>query len=285
MSNNAIEIKGLTKRFTGFTLEGVDLTLPGGAILGLIGENGAGKSTTIKCLLGLLHPDEGEIRVLGGDPADPAVREQIGYVPDECPFHGGLTAEQVGRILAPEFRQWHRELFDQYLDRFQLPRNLFIKEFSKGMKMKLSIAAALAHHPRLLVLDEPTGGLDPVVRSEILDGFLEFIRDEEHSVLLSSHITGDLERVADYVTYIHAGKVYLTGETDTLLADHGRLACTAADLEGIDPRFLVGARRGKFGSEALIRDRKEFARRYPELAVDDAALEDIMVFTVRGERE
>ncbi len=283
MNHYAIEIRNVTKRFKGFTLDGVDLALPGGAILGLIGENGAGKSTTIKCLMGLLRPDGGEIHVLGGNPGDPAIREQIGYVPDECPFHGGLTAEQIGKILAPEFQQWHQERYDQYLDRFDLPRNLFIKEFSKGMKMKLSIAAALAHYPRLLVLDEPTGGLDPVVRSEILDGFLEFIRDEEHSVLLSSHITSDLERVADYIAYIHKGKVFLSGEKDALLEDHGRVACTSEDLGKIDPRFLVGVRCGRYGSEALIRERKAFARLYPQLAVDDATLEDIMVFTVRGE--
>lgn len=283
MTNNAIEIKNLTKRFTGFTLDEVSLTVPGGSIMGLIGENGAGKSTTIKCLLGLLHPDSGSVSVLGGDPNDPAVREWIGVVLDECPFHGTLTAEQVGKILRREYKMWHPERFEDYLKKFDLPKNLSIKEFSKGMKMKLSIAAALAHHPKLLVLDEPTSGLDPVVRSEILDEFLDFIKDEEHSVLLSSHITSDLERVADYITYIHKGKVTLSGEKDALLEGYGRLACTTADLARVDRSYLAGVREGRFGSEALIRNKKEFLRRYPELAVDPVTLEEIMVFTVRGE--
>lgn len=283
--NYAIEIKKLTKTFTGFTLGDVSLTVPGGSIMGLIGENGAGKSTTIKCLLGLLHPDSGSLSVLGGAPNDPAVREWIGVVLDECPFHGGLTAQQVGKILSREYKMWHQELYEDYLKKFDLPRNLFIKDFSKGMKMKLSIAAALAHHPKLLILDEPTSGLDPVVRSEILDEFLEFIKDEEHSILLSSHITSDLERVADYITYIHKGKVKLSGEKDTLLEEYGRLACTSADLAQVDKTYLVGVREGRFGSEALIRNKQEFQRRYPDLAVDPVTLEEIMVFTVRGDEQ
>lgn len=283
--NYAIEIKNLTKTFTGFTLDDVSLTVPGGSIMGLIGENGAGKSTTIKCLLGLLRPSSGAVSVLGSDPNDPSVREWIGVVLDECPFHGGLTAQQVGKIMAREYKMWHQELFEDYLKKFDLPRNLFIKDFSKGMKMKLSIAAALAHHPKLLILDEPTSGLDPVVRSEILDEFLEFIKDEEHSILLSSHITSDLERVADYITYLHKGKVALTGEKDVLLEEHGRLACTAAELARVDKAYLIGVREGRFGSEALIRNKKEFRNRYPDLAVDPVTLEDIMVFTVRGDKE
>lgn len=280
----AVEIKNLTKTFPGFTLDNVSLAVPGGAILGLIGENGAGKSTTIKCLLGMLRPNSGTITVLGGSPDDPAVREQIGVVPDECPFHGTLTAQQVGRILSREYMQWHQELYDEYLKKFDLPRNLFLKDFSKGMKMKLSIAAALAHHPKLLVLDEPTGGLDPVVRSEILDEFLAFIRDEEHSVLLSSHITSDLERVADHIAYLHKGRVVLSGEKDVLLEQFGRLACTSAELARVEPEYLAGVRRGQFGSEALIRGRWEFQRRYPELTVEPVTLEEIMIFTVRGEQ-
>lgn len=279
----AIEIKHLTKQFPGFTLEDLCLTVPGGSIMGLIGENGAGKTTTLKCLLGLLRPDSGCVTLLGGDPSDAAVRAQIGAVLDECPFHDSLTVEQVGKIMAGVYPTWHRELYLDYVKKFDLPKNLFLKGFSKGMKMKLSIAAALAHHPKLLILDEPTGGLDPVVRSEILDEFLAFIRDEEHTVLLSSHITSDLERVADYIAYLHKGRVAMAGEKDALLEEHGRLACTAAELEQVDPAFLVGVRRGKFGSEALIRNKQEFRRRYPQLSVDPVTLEEIMVFTVKGE--
>lgn len=283
--NYAIEIKNLTKRFSGFTLEDVSLAVPGGTIMGLIGENGAGKSTTIKCLLGLLRPDSGSISVLGGYPSKAAVREWIGVVLDECPFHGGLTAHQVGKIMAREYKTWHPELYEDYLKKFDLPKNLFLKDFSKGMKMKLSIAAALAHHPKLLILDEPTSGLDPVVRSELLDEFLAFIKDEEHSILLSSHITSDLERVADYITYLHKGKVTLTGEKDALLEEHGRLVCTAAELEQVDKACLVGVREGRFGCEALIRSKADFQRCYPDLAVDPVTLEEIMIFTVRGDEQ
>lgn len=283
--DHAIEIKHLTKQFPGFTLDDICLTLPGGSIMGLIGENGAGKSTTIKCLLGLLRPDSGSITLLGGSPSDPAVRAQIGVVLDECPFHDSLTVEQVEKIMAGLYPTWHQELYLDYVKQFDLPKNLSIKGFSKGMKMKLSLAAALAHHPKLLLLDEPTGGLDPVVRSEILDEFLAFIKDEEHSILLSSHITSDLERVADYITYLHKGKVFLTGEKDALLEEHGRLVCTAAELRQVDQDFLMGVREGRFGSEALIRNKREFLRRYPDLAVDPVTLEEIMVFTVKGEEQ
>lgn len=278
-----IELSHVTKSFPGFTLDDISLTLPGGAILGLIGENGAGKSTTIKCILDLLRPDSGSVTVLGGTPSDPAVRARVGVVLDECPFHEMLKAPQVGRILSGIYPTWDSDLFSGYLQKFDLPPGKIIKEFSRGMKMKLSIAAALAHRPDLLVLDEPTSGLDPVVRTEILDEFLAFIQDEHHSVLISSHITSDLEKAADYIAYLHKGKLALTGEKDVLLAEHGRLVCTANDLMQIDSAYLVGVRKTQFGCEALIRPRAEFCRRYPQLAVDPVTLEEIMVFTVKGE--
>jgi ABC-2 type transport system ATP-binding protein len=283
--NYAIEIKNLTKQYTGFTLEDVSFSLPGGTILGLIGENGAGKTTTIKAILGLIRPDGGSVTVLGGSPSDRSVREQLGVVLDECPFHGGLTAETVGKVMAGTYRAWHRELYLQYLDKFELPKNLYLKEFSKGMKMKLSIAAALSHHPRLLIFDEATAGLDPVVRNEILDELQAFLRDEDHSVLLSTHITSDLERVADSITYLHKGRVALTEEKDALLEQYGRLACTAEQLGQVDRAYIVGERRGQFGCEALIRDAEGFRRRYPDLAVERVTLEEIMVLTGKGEAQ
>ena len=280
-----IEVQGLCKDYGDFCLDHVDLKLPGGTILGLIGENGAGKTTTLKAILGLIRPDGGTVKVLGRtvDWSDPACREDIGVVLDECAFHDPLKAPQVGRILAGTYRNWDAPLFDAYLDRFGLPRNKKIKEFSKGMKMKLSIASALAHHPRLLILDEATAGLDPVVRSELLDEFLAFIQDEDHGILLSSHITSDLEKAADYVTYLHKGRAVLRGAKDELLDSYGRLVCARADLAAVDPALLEGVRVGQFGCEALVRDRQAFRRRYPELTVDPVTLEDIMVFTVRGD--
>ena len=282
---NAIEIRGLCKDYGGFKLSGVDLTLPGGAILGLIGENGAGKSTTIKAILNLIHRDGGSVKVFGREvtESDPAFKEEVGVVLDDAPFHNMLRAPQVGRILSGVYRRWDQGLFDRYLDRFQLPQDKKIQEFSKGMKMKLSIAAALAHRPRLLVLDEATSGLDPVVRSELLDEFLSFIQDEDHAVLLSSHITSDLEKAADYVTYLHNGRVALQGAKDELLETYGRLVCSRSDLERVDRTLLHGVRVSQFSCEALVKDRPAFRRRYPELTVDPVSLEDIMVFTVRGD--
>ena len=189
----------------------------------------------------------------------------------------------MGRVLSGVYRNWDAGLFDRYLDRYQLPRNKKIKEFSKGMKMKLSIATALAHRPRLLILDEATSGLDPVVRNELLDEFLAFIQDEDHAILISSHITSDLEKAADYVTYLHRGRVAVQGAKDELLESYGRLVCTRADLAGVEASYLVGTRQSQFSCEALVKDRRAFQFQYPGLTVDPVTLEDIMVFTVRGD--
>ncbi len=283
---NAIEITDLTKDYGSFKLDHVSFAVPGGSIMGLIGENGAGKSTTIKCILGLIRYDAGSIRLLGRDApsGEGAVREELGVVLDESTFHDTLKAPEVGMILSRIYKAWDSALFERYLNQFELPRNKTVKEYSRGMKMKLSIAAALSHRPRLLLLDEATSGLDPVVRAEILDEFLNFIQDEEHAILISSHITSDLEKVADYVTYLHKGRVTLTGERDALLENHGRLACTQADLAGIDPGYLVGTRKSQFSCEALVRNRREFCARYPGLTVDSVTLEELMLFTSRGDR-
>ena len=282
---NIIEVQSLCKDYGDFYLDHVNLTLPGGTILGLIGENGAGKTTTIKAILGLIHRDNGSVKVFGREVTadDPACREDIGVVLDESTFHDPLRAPQVGKILAGTYRNWDAPLFDAYLDRFQIPGNKKIKEFSRGMKQKLSIATALSHHPRLLILDEATSGLDPVVRDELLDEFLAFIQDEDHAVLISSHITSDLEKAADYVTYLHRGRVALQGAKDELLETYGRLVCSRADLQKIDPALLLGTRVNQFGCEALVKDRRAFQRRCPGLTVDPVSLEEIMVFTVRGD--
>ena len=282
---NAIEVSHLTKDYGSFTLDDVSFTLPGGAILGLIGENGAGKTTTIKCMLNLTRRDAGEIRLLGQDAleAERAVKEDIGVVLDESSFHDALKTGDVDKILSKLYRRWDSALFRDYCEKFSLPGKKTVKEFSRGMKMKLSIAAALSHRPRLLLLDEATGGLDPVVRDELLDEFLAFIQDEDHAILLSSHITSDLEKCADYIVYLHRGRVSLQGSKDELLECYGRLVCSRADLDYVDPKLLQGTRVGKFGCEALVRDRRAFSRRYPNLTVDPVSLEEIMVFTVRGD--
>ena len=284
---NCIEIKGLCKSFDSFALDHIDLTLLGGSIMGLIGENGAGKSTTIKCILNILRPDSGSITLLGRDSVteERLAKKDVGVVLDECFFHPALRPRDVDSILAPVFEQWDRELYLDYLDKFQLPRKKLIKDFSRGMKMKLSLAAALAHHPRLLILDEATAGLDPVVRDEILDEFLGFICDEDHAILISSHITSDLEKAADYITYIHQGRVVLSDAKDAILDSYGRAACSARELAGIDSADLLRVRRSSFQSQALVADRRAFARKYPGVLVEPVSLEDIMLFIGKGEEQ
>ncbi len=282
---NCIEIKGLCKSYGDFALKDIDLTLPGGSILGLIGENGAGKTTTIKCILNLIRRDAGEIALLGHDniKEEQLAKQDVGIVLDECFFHDTLRPLDVGRVLAPAYKDWDGELFRSYLKKFGLPEKKLIKEFSRGMKMKLSLSAALAHRPKLLLLDEATAGLDPVVRDEILDEFLGFIQDEDHAILMSSHITSDLEKVADYIAYIHRGQVVLSDAKDAILDSYGRVGCTAAQLEAIAPADVLRVRKGAFGAEALVKDRAAFARKYPMLLVERTTLEDIMLFVAKGE--
>ncbi len=285
--SNALEVCHLTKDYGSFKLDDVSFTVPGGTIMGLIGENGAGKSTTIKCILNLIHRDGGEISVFGLDAIrdERAVKSQVGVVLDESLFHDTLNPVQVGKILSKLYPNWDGRCYGGYLRKFELPEKKTVKTFSRGMKMKLAIAAAFAARPRLLILDEATSGLDPVVREEILDEFLNFIQDEEHSILISSHITSDLEKAADYVTYLHKGRVVLSGAKDELLDSYGKLVCSRADLERVDRSLLAGSRVGQFGCEALVKDRHAFARRYPGLTVDPATLEDIMVFTGKGDAQ
>ena len=285
--NNALEISHLTKDYGAFKLDDVSLTVPGGTIMGLIGENGAGKSTTIRCILNLIRRDEGTITVFGMDnlQQEREVKEQTGVVLDEVLFHDMLRPRQVGKILSGLYPNWDEALFTHYLEKFGLTGKKTVKDFSRGMKMKLAIAAAFAAKPRLLILDEATSGLDPVVRDEILDEFLAFIQDEDHAILISSHITSDLEKVADYITYLHNGRVAVSGAKDELLDTYGKLVCSKTDLERVDQSLLAGKRVGQFGCEALVKDRHAFARRYPALTVDPVTLEDIMVFTGKGDAQ
>ena len=282
---NCLEVKDLCKSYPDFALDHVNLQIPGGTIMGLIGENGAGKTTLIKCILNLTRRERGEITVLGYDSEreERQAKLEVGVVLDECFFHDSLRPKDLKRILGPVFPTWDDGLFESYLEKFRLPSNKRVKEFSRGMKMKLSLAAALAHRPKLLILDEATAGLDPVVRDEILDEFLRFISDEDHAVLISSHITSDLEKAADYITYIHEGKIVLSEAKDDILDRYGRVGCSAADLRAIDPSDLLRVRKGSFGCEALVTDRGAFHKKYPKLLVDKIRLEDIMLFVGKGE--
>ena len=272
---NAIELKGLEKHYKDFDLK-VDLELPQGCILGLVGQNGAGKSTTIRLLLGMTRPDGGSIRVLGQEKAD---KEQIGVVLDEPAFPACLTARQVGKIMAGIYRNWDAAVYESYLKKLNLPENKPFKDFSRGMRMKLSIACALSHHPRLLVLDEPTSGLDPVVRDEVVELFADFAREEDHSVLISSHIVSDLEKLCDYVAFLHKGRLLLCREKDALREEYGLAQLSRADFEALDPSCVVGSRRTPYGVSAILR--RDLAP--AGLTLEPMSIEDLFILMVKGE--
>ena len=279
----AVEVQGLTKRYPGFTLDHVSFAVPSGSIVGFIGENGAGKSTTMKAVLNLIQRDEGSVRLLGReDGAEyPEIKEQIGVVFDESYFPDNLKIRDVDRIMRSIFRSWESGKFLDYCRRFGLPEKKIVKTFSRGMKMKLSIAAALSHQTKLLIMDEATSGLDPVVRNEILDLFQEFVQEEDHTVFLSSHITSDIERIADYILLIHKGRILLFEDKDTLLYEYGVARCSREQAQNLDKALIVGVRRSQFETEVLVRNRKA-VKEQPDLVVDRASLEDILLFTVKN---
>ena len=278
---NALEIKGLCKQYTGFALDNVSFSLPRGAVMGFIGENGAGKTTTIKSILNLIRRDAGAIRVLGLDNIrdERAVKERIGVVLEDGCFLNTMNARQVDTLMGKAYQSWKPEQFFGFIRRFGIDENKKIKDYSKGMRMKISIAAALSHGAELLLMDEPTSGLDPVVRDEVLDLFYDFMQDEGHAILLSSHITSDLDKIADYITFIHGGRVALSEPRDELLDTYGVLRCTADQLAALEPRAVRAKRMGAFGCEALVR-RDGVPQGWP---VEPVNIEQIMLFLTRGE--
>lgn len=270
---NALEIRGLTKHFADFTLEDLNLTLPGGCILGLIGENGAGKSTTIRLILGMLHADSGTVTVLGQDSRENPVltKQDIGVVLDEVGIPECMTAKQMGKVMANVFLRWNAETYQRLLTRFSLPENKKFKEFSKGMKMKLGLAVALSHEAKLLILDEATGGLDPVVRDEVVDMLAEFTRDETHAILISSHIVSDLEKLCDYVAFLHKGKLLLCEEKDLLLSEYGILHCKPYELP---ENGVLHKKQNAYGIEAIVR--RDAVK--PGTALSPISMEELFVF-------
>lgn len=284
--SNVIEIRGLCKKYDGFMLDHLTLDIEQGTITGLVGANGAGKSTTIKLLLNLIRRDAGTIRIFGKDllTDEREIKRQIGVVFDEPCFHEILTPKQIGGYMRSLYQDWDDALFASYLERFSLPDKKVVKEYSRGMKMKLSIAAAMAHHPRLLILDEPTSGLDPLVRDEILDLFLDFLQDEKNSILMSSHITSDLEKVADTIALIDKGHLVFHEEKDSLREQYTLIKGTEEQLSEMPKEELIGVRRNRFGFEALTKSR-DFVRRYPGCTGERPNIEDIMLFYTRGDRK
>lgn len=271
--NLALDVKNIYKSYAEFQLQDVTLALPRGCIMGLVGENGAGKSTTIQIILDIVHRDRGEVRVLGEDISQ--VKEQVGVVMDESCFPENLCAPDIDRILKKIYKTWNSEVFLGYCKRFALSEKKSIKDYSRGMKMKLSIAVALSHDSKLLILDEATSGLDPVVRDEILDIFLEFIQDETRSVLISSHIISDLEKICDYITLIHQGKVLFSEQKDLMLERFAMFRGSEEEFKKLPNEAIVGTRRHQFGMEALVR------RSMTQAKLESANMEEIMLYMIK----
>lgn len=252
---NALEIKDLTKRYDGFSLEGVSFELPSGCIMGLIGENGAGKSTTIKLILDMIKRDGGEIKILGKDSRGSMelLKEDIGVVPDEIGLPSTLNAKQIGKIMKNTFANWDSDAYRGYLSRLSVPDDRVFKKLSKGMKMKLGIAIAMSHHPKLLILDEATSGLDPVVRDDVLEMLFEFTRDENHSILISSHIVSDLEKLCDYIAFLHKGRLILCEEKDVLKDEYRFVQGSVSEIKALPEEGVIGRKILPYGAEAIVK--------------------------------
>lgn len=279
---NALEIKNLSKSFSGFKLDNLNLALPSGCIMGLIGENGAGKSTTIKLILDMLHKDSGTIKILGRDNQDniDVTKEDIGVVMDEVGIPECLNAKQVGKIMRYTFRNWNNEEYANYLKKLSIPADKPFKEFSRGMKMKLGIAIAMSHESKLLLLDEATSGLDPVVRDEVVEMLSEFTRDENHTILISSHIVSDLEKLCDYVAFLHKGKLLLCEEKDRLLGEYGIIHCTAEQLSELDSKAVKHKKETPYGVEAIV-----LRNNIPnDMKISPISIEELFIFMVKEAR-
>ena len=279
---NAIEIKGLEKRYDGFQLGSLDLTLPSGCIMGLVGENGAGKSTTIKLIMNAIGRDAGEISVLGVDNRSAEfrdVKEDIGVVLDEAYFPEVMSARNVGKVMALTYKNWDAAAFEGYLKKFSLAPDKIFKDYSRGMRMKLAIAAALSHGAKLLILDEATSGLDPMARDELLDIFNDFTRDENCSILLSSHIVSDLEKICDYIAFLHRGRLVLCEEKDRLLEEYALIRLTEERLRELPEESIISRRTSGYGTEALVL-RGGIPAAIP---TEHTSLEDIILFLAKGD--
>lgn len=283
---DAITIKNLNKSYKNFALQDVSFSVPKGSIMGFVGENGAGKTTTLKSILNLISYDSGNIEIFGLDNIknEKEIKEQIGVVFEGSNFHDNLNTNNISKIMSYIYKNWDDTLFKEYLKKLRVPDNKLIKEFSKGNKMKLSIAVALSHKPKLLILDEATSSLDPIVREEILDIFLDFIQDEEHSIILSSHITSDLDKIADYITFIHKGKIVFSENKDELIDTMGILKCNSNDFAKLTNEDYSYYRKSQFGYEVLLKDKYKFVTKHPNLIVDNTSIEEIMLFYVRGDK-
>ena len=282
---NVIEIKNLSKKYkSGFELKNINLEIPLGMIIGLIGENGAGKTTIIKSILNILKIDKGNIKIFNKNYKDEIVKEDIGVVLDNMFYPEILTPNDIEISMKSIFKNFDSELFNKYLDEFNVPKKNTIKTFSKGMRKKLEIATALSHHPKLLILDEPTSGLDPVVRSEILDIFLKFISDNEHTILLSTHITTDLEHIADKIIFIDKGNIILNEDKDNIMDNYAILKCDIDSFSKIDKEDIIRYKKNKYNYDILIKDKKKLSKKYKDYIIDNITLDDLMLLVIKGEK-
>ena len=284
---NIIEIKKLKKKYDDkFELGKIDLAIPKGVIVGLIGENGAGKTTLIKAMLNIIKIENGEIKIFGKDykKEEKTIKEDIGVVLDNMFFPELLNAKDINNSMKDIYKNWDSELYFSYLKEFDLPDNKPLKSMSKGMRKKLEIVAAISHKPKLLILDEPTSGLDPVVRAEVLDIFQKFIEDEEHSILLSTHITSDLEHIADEIIFIDKGKKVLQKSRDEIIDNYGILKCDIDYFSNIDKKDIIAYKKTKYAYEILVNDKKQASKKYHSCVIDKITLEDLMVLIIKGEK-
>lgn len=277
---NVIEIKNVTKDYGDFKLDNISFSVPEGSVCGFIGQNGAGKTTTIKAILDAINIDQGEIFVFGQNIKNDSasLREDIGVVFDEMGFHEFMTGKDINIMMKNIYKNWDENVFFEYLKRFSLPVKKPCGDFSRGMRMKLQIAAALSHHAKLLIMDEPTSGLDPIVRNEMLQIFREFVVKEDHTIFLSSHITADLEKIADEVVFINGGKIILAGNKDEIIEKHGILKCKKEELKEISEALVVFSEMETYGATVLVNDRKTCEKLYPGMVMEEASLEDIMLY-------
>ena len=282
--NNALTISSLTKTYKDFVLDNVSFSVPSGSIVGLIGENGAGKSTTINAALGLIHKEAGHVSILGKDELDNETKEQIGVVFDGSNYPEILSPKKINQIMKNIYGSWDEQAYFRLLKQFSLPLDKQIKQFSKGMKMKLAISVALSHYSKLLILDEATSGLDPVIRDDILDMLLDFVQDEEHSILVSSHITSDLEKIADYIVFIHKGKVVFSKSKDELIEHYGVIKCGAAQFDALDKSDIITYRKMDYEWQILVSERDKIQKKYPKALIVPATIDEIMLLYVKGER-
>ena len=283
---NVIELKDVVKDYGDFKLDKISFAVPEGSVCGFIGQNGAGKTTTINLILDVIKKDAGEV-LLFGQPVDgksASLREDVGVVFDEMGFHDFMTGKDINIMMKNIYKNWDEEVFFDYLKRFSLPSKKPCGKFSRGMRMKLQIAVALSHHAKMLIMDEPTSGLDPIVRNEMINIFREFVVEEDHTILLSSHITGDLEKIADEVVFIDGGRIVLSGNKDEILEKHGILKCKKEELSKISESLIVSFEESSFGAEVLVNDRHAAAKLYPDMLIEPAFLEQIMIFYVNKKR-